>query len=197
VLLGSYGYLQTQIIDPPDGPVSLAGLMHFEQSSGEMTGSTAWVQEIPTWSSLMELVMKGGTITSKVDYGSIPEGIVVDSWGMGTTFEKLWIHAEIAGTITFNTFYYPGWHAYLGKPETKQDPLRELRSGREIPIEPRGKHGLMTVEVPVGEWNVLLRFEDTLPRLVGQAISLLTVLGIVLAFGWRIRRLFLTAESRN
>jgi hypothetical protein len=34
--------------------VSLAGLMRFQQSSDEMTGSTAWVEEIPTWSPMAD-----------------------------------------------------------------------------------------------------------------------------------------------
>ncbi len=47
VILGSYSYLQVQISEPVEGPVSLAGLMRFQQSSDEMTGSTRWVKEIP------------------------------------------------------------------------------------------------------------------------------------------------------
>ncbi|MEZ4677554.1 MAG: hypothetical protein R2932_25395 [Caldilineaceae bacterium] len=54
ILLSSYPYLQVQISEPAEGPVGLAALMRFQQSSDEMTGSTAWVTEIPTWSDMAD-----------------------------------------------------------------------------------------------------------------------------------------------
>jgi len=54
IILSSYPYLQAEITEPAEGPVSLAGLMRFQQSADEMTGSTAWVKEIPKWSPMAD-----------------------------------------------------------------------------------------------------------------------------------------------
>ena len=66
VLLSSYGYLQVRIEAPAEGQVSLAALMRFQQSSDELTGSTAWVKEIPTWSDAADYYIdqdeKGETV---------------------------------------------------------------------------------------------------------------------------------------
>ncbi len=54
VLLGSYPLLRVQITEPAEGPVGLPALMRFQQSSDEMTGSTAWVKQVPTWSPMAD-----------------------------------------------------------------------------------------------------------------------------------------------
>ncbi len=75
VILGSYSYLQVQISEPAEGPVSLAGLMRFQQSSDEMTGSTRWVKEIPKWSPMADYYISQANqgvpvkpVDSKLDY---------------------------------------------------------------------------------------------------------------------------------
>jgi hypothetical protein len=67
--------------------------------------------------------------------------------------------------LRFHTFYFPGWKAYL--------------DGQETPVCPSGELALLTVDVPPGEHSVLVRFEDTTVRLIGNAISLLTGLGLI------------------
>jgi hypothetical protein len=67
--------------------------------------------------------------------------------------------------LRFHTFYFPGWKAYL--------------DGQETPVYPSGELALLTLDVPPGEHTVLVRFEDTAVRLVGNAISLLTALGLI------------------
>ena len=52
ILLSAYPMLRVEIREPAEGPVGLAALMRFQQSSDEMTGSTAWTKEIPTWSGM-------------------------------------------------------------------------------------------------------------------------------------------------
>ena len=71
--------------------------------------------------------------------------------------------------LTFNTFYYPGWHAYRLDAETNA-------VIEELPIALRGELGLMTVRLPEGVGRVLLRFEDTPVRKLAQAITLASLL---------------------
>jgi hypothetical protein len=168
VLLSSYPLLQVQIREPAEGPVSLAGLMRFQQTSDEMTGSTYWTKVIPTWSGMADEYItedRNGQpvkpVASLVDYTQInynkKTGFVVDSIQHNSVMEEDWYWSPLPGrSITYNQFYYPGWRAYLldgkgGKPV------------KELPIVPEatGTLGRMTVPVPVGEGYVLLRFEDS------------------------------------
>lgn len=182
VILGSYPYLMPQIVEPAEGPVSLQGLMRFQHSAGEMTGSTTWVHEIPTWSDMAQyMVDEDKPIIAKVDYESLPrreERIIVGTEEHGTTFEKVIFRARKEGRITFNTFYYPGWHAYLL--ESEEGPIE-----RELKIVPHGTWGKITVSVPEGDHYLLLRFEDTPARVVGKYITALSALVIFAALGWK------------
>ena len=199
ILLGSYPYLQVEISEPVEGPVGLAALMRFQQSSDEMTGSTAWVKEIPTWSPMAdEYISKeqaGEPVTpvsSMVDYTTLnynkETGFVVNSEDRATTREEVWYWSPIEGRrIVFNQFYYPGWRAYLldGRGGT---PVQEL----PIIPEEEGTLGRMTVPVPVGEGYVLLEYGDTAPRIYGRWITLATLglisLAAIVAL-WRRRSL--------
>jgi hypothetical protein len=182
VILGTYPYLSPQIVEPAEGPVSLAGLMRFQQSSGEMVGLTAWVREKPTWSTLADLYVAGEPITTKLDYTSLPpwKQLQIGSLEYNSVYEKLIFGATKESRITFFTFYYPGWHAYLLEQETEE-------TIRELPILPRGKYGFMTVDLPQGRYKLEMRFEDTPPRTVGQAISAASVLAILAILAWSMR----------
>ena len=206
ILLSSYPYLQVQITESAEGPVSLAGLMRFQQSSDEMTGSTSWVDEIPTWSPMADDYMnqlQAGVpvqpVTTIVDYTAVDyKKLVVGSEAHNTIMEEVYFCTNLNKEekscsprddqrIIFNQFYYPGWRAYLLDGKQGQ-PVQEL------PVEPEttGTLGRMTVPVPpVGEGFILLRFEDTPPRTIGKFVSLGT-LGLLLcgAFWstWQTRR---------
>jgi hypothetical protein len=171
--------------------VSLAGLMRFQQSADEMTGSTAWVREIPSWSPMADYHIAGEPLTSKVNFDALyqqPGRAHARTLALGVDSELVEYSAERPVLLTFNTFYYPGWHAYLLDPET--DAVIE-----ELPIALRGKLGLMTVRVPSGVGRVLLQFEDTPVRKLGTAV---TIGSLVLASALLIAGLILrTGNSRK
>lgn len=197
VILASYPLLRVEIIEPAEGPVGLAALMRFQQSSDEMTGSTAWVKEIPTWSPMADEYIRqeeaGETVrpvTSMVDYSTVSydrqTGFVVNSEARTTISEEVWYWSPLEGRrIVYNQFYYPGWRAYL-LDDRHGAPVQELA----IVPEEEGTLGRMTVPVPVGEGFILLRFEDTPPRTVGRTISLATAALLAAAglAGWWITR---------
>jgi hypothetical protein len=198
VLLGSYPLLRVEITEPAEGPVGLPALMRFQQSSDEMTGSTAWVKEIPTWSPMADEYMRqeraGEPVTpvpSMVDYTTVQynceTGFAVNSEARTTLSEEVWYCAPQEGrSIVFNQFYYPGWRAYL-LDERHGQPVQEL----PIVPETEGTLGRMTVPVPTGEGFVLLRFEDTPPRTMGRLISLATAGLLVMAGAvgwWKLRQ---------
>ena len=191
VILGSYPYLQVEITEPAEGPVSLAGLMRFQQSADEMTGVTwPWVKEIPEWSPMADNYIAGLPVESKLDQSTVPEGAAAAALEWGTTYEFVQYKAPIRDEkhfirLTFNLFYYPGWRAYIVQ---KHD--RGLGIVGEVEIEPEdGPLGRITVEVPGNRRYLLLRFEDTPVRVAGKILSALS-LGIVLlawggTLGWR------------
>jgi hypothetical protein len=183
---GSFPYLTAQmILEPKEGPVSILGLFRFQQSAGEMTGSTAWVKEIPTWSPMADVYFAGKKLRSKIDYTHIdPDkvwiGVLPNFAGFKANSEQIVYHAEEDTVITFNTFYYPGWRAYLTKPKTTEI-IRELK----LDVDPDDPLGRIRVHVPAGreQW-LLVRFDDTPPRIVGgwiSAFSILIALGLVVS----------------
>jgi hypothetical protein len=181
VIFASYAYLSPQIIEPAEGPVSLAGMMRFMQSSNQMTGSVAWTLDIPTWSSFAENVMTEGEAPDlKVDLAELPKPrrrLAVDLQGSTTISQELWVHAEEEGRIVFDIFYYPGWQAYMldglhGKIQTR------------LEVIPHGSIGTVSVAVPKGEYYLLLRFEDTPVRVVGQLVSVASLLTTLAILGW-------------
>ncbi len=177
IILPVYPYLRSEIRPPAEGPVSLQGLMRFQQSADEMTGSTAWVQEIPRWSPLADQIMAGIEITTKVDYtAAYATGrLAVHSQEMSTTHERVWFQAEDnSQAIIFNTFYYPGWNAYI------LDENTGAVTGTVL-VEPEGALGRISVPVPAGRHVLLLSFEDTPVRKLGTGITLATVALYVVA----------------
>ncbi|TEU16636.1 MAG: hypothetical protein E3J21_10150 [Anaerolineales bacterium] len=183
IILGSYPYLQAEITEPAEGPVSLAGLMLFQQSADEMTGSTAWVKEIPGWSPMADNYIAGLPVESKLDQSTVPEGAAAAARDWSTIHEFVQYKASIRDDkhftrLTFNLFYYPGWRAYVMQ---KHD--RGLGIVGEVEIEPEdGPLGRITVEVPGNRRYLLLRFEDTPVRICGKYISLASVIIVLLTF---------------
>ena len=190
-ILSSYPLLQVQTSEPAEGPVGLAALMRFERDADELTGSTAWVKEIPTWSPMAEYYInldEAGLpvtpVTSKVDYEAVDyRTLAVGSVAHSTVMEEVYFCTDpgdrpgVCGPrddqrIVFNHFYYPGWRAWLLDGRNGQ-PVQELT----IIPESEGTLGRMTVPVPaIGEGFVLLRYQDTPPRTIGKWISGVTLL---------------------
>jgi len=164
LLLSSLPYARAEMVQQE---VSLAGLMRFQQSADEMTGSTAWVRQIPDWSPLADFHVAGKPLTSRVDFQSL---FRQHGDAFARTLE-LKVHRELVEyttdrpvLLTFNVFYYPGWRAYL----------LDRESGavlRELPIALRGELGLITVRLPEGTGRVLLTLEDTPVRRLGTALT--------------------------
>jgi hypothetical protein len=165
VILGSYSYLQPQIIESPHGPVSLGGLMRFEQASGELTGMTAWATRPspPSWSPLADVFVSGDMVTEKIMRDQLPADALATTTRHSSVLEEVQVRSPQALTIAFYTAHYPGWNARV--------------DGQPVPITPAGELGHITVPVPAGEHTVTLRFDDTPPRLLGGWLSVIAAVG--------------------
>ena len=192
IVFGSFPYVRAQMIgEPQEGPVSVLGLFRFQQSAGEMTGSTAWVKEIPDWSPMADIYFANKKLKSRIDYTHIDEanvwiGVLPNFAGLRANGERIVYHAQADTTLTFNLFYYPGWRAYLTKPQTT-----EIIRALPVDVDPDDPLGRIRVHIPAGQeqW-LMVRFDDTPPRVIGgwvSATSLLLALGLLL---WDVPRRF-------
>ncbi|OQY29884.1 MAG: hypothetical protein B6243_10860, partial [Anaerolineaceae bacterium 4572_5.2] len=192
IILAGFPYLQAELRapKPTEGPVDLAGMFRFQQSSDELTGSTAWVKEIPSWSPLADTVISGGEIKSRVAQSEVWDKahqtplMGVDTFEQDSVHEFVWVYAaDDRQSVTFYIPYYPGWTAtlYEDTAPDRADLYPDGRIGQIIAapqIQTTNPQGWMVVPIPAGEHFLELRFRDTPVRVAGKWISLLS-LGLV------------------
>ncbi len=190
ILLSSYPYVRAEVRDPKptEGPVSVAALFRFQQSSDEMTGQSAWVRRIPNWSTLAEQVAAGSEITTKISYTSLPDdnSVGVYSMEMDSQHELVWVGTDKEGqSVTFMVPYYPGWQAYIyedlgphdGNLDKERGPVTRIGPVGERPaIKTTYREGWMEIPIPPGSHFLEIRFEDTPVRIVGRWVSVASLL---------------------
>jgi hypothetical protein len=191
ILLGSYAYLQVEVAapTPEQGPVSYAALMRFEQSANEMTGVSVFTDVIPTWSAMAEDHVHGRPVTTHVDYSRVPQNatLAVDVREYGSAHELVWVHSgEPNQRLVFNVAYFPGWTAYIYADDNNRPGrlLRKLTLSEKDIVAP---YGQIAVPLEPGEFFLLLRFEDTPVRALGKALSIFSVVALLIAWGMRWR----------
>jgi len=79
------------------------------------------------------------------------------------TFE---INAKTPMTLRLNTYYFPGWKAEV--------------DGKEMKIEDVNKYKLITISLPKESKKLELRFENTEVRKIGNYISIITLIVMLL-----------------
>lgn len=180
VLFGSYTYLSPPlVVDPPEGPVGFAGIERFEEDSGELVGLTQAVDlaHKPTAaiSPLVDEYKRNQAPATTLARGLLPDGAMATVLRRTTVDDEVRLTLPAATTVTFYSRFYPGWNAYI--------------DGQRVNITVEKPNGWITVPVPAGEHTVAIRFEQTLPRIAGTALTILTALGMLLwPFVRRVRR---------
>jgi hypothetical protein len=167
-----YLYPRQPFIKYPDP--TPADIVEFELEShawGTTSGSeylTIWLTEKPEDSPLLPLYRAGQPI-SKLDSQHLPEGVQAEMLSHNVVSDSYRFTSPQAFTARFNTFYFPGWRAYL--------------DGEEHDIQISQPHALIEVAIPPGEHTLLLRFEDTPIRLLANGLSLAALL-VTLILSW-------------
>ncbi|OGK54294.1 hypothetical protein A3H78_01360 [Candidatus Roizmanbacteria bacterium RIFCSPLOWO2_02_FULL_36_11] len=85
------------------------------------------------------------------------------------TEKILLINAETDSTVRINTYYFPGWNAYL--------------NNRKIRIYDNNDYKLITVKVPKGQHQLKVKFENTPVRTIGEFISLIGLIVFLYLLG--------------
>jgi hypothetical protein len=198
IMLAGFPYVQAQLRPPQrtEGPVSLAALFRFQQSANELTGVTAWVKEIPTWSSLAEYVAIGGDITTRVLAHEITDEATgeplmgVHSFEMDSVHEFVWVFAaDETQAVTFQIPYHPGWMATIYE-DTDPENAASFPYGRigqpvaKPQLQITSPNGWMSVPVPQGTHFLEIRFTDTPVRTAGTWLTFITagIMGLALIF---------------
>jgi len=83
----------------------------------------------------------------------------------GYLWYELGVKSAKSTTLRFHIFYFPGWQGYVDK--------------KKVDTYPWGEFGLVTLEVPAGEHQLLLRLEETRGRKLGSALSLATFILLI------------------
>lgn len=144
-------------------------LMDFQVKDDQLLGDTVWVQKRPEDSPLVEQY-RAGKITQKA---VIVEGAgdveLVEHRAMGDTVR---VNAASPARVMFYARYFSGWTATV--------------DSSPVEVAPFGEQGLVSVQVQPGTHTVTTRFNDTLPRQLGAAISLLSLVAAGV-WVWRTR----------
>jgi len=118
----------------------------------------------------------------KVNHVTLPAGTTVDVVEHGPQHDRLRVQGNNDFVLRLFTFYFPGWKAYV--------------DGLPVDIALSEPEGWITLWVPAGEHEVLVRFEDTWPRLLGWSLSGLALVALAGLVIWRLR-LPITRPARD
>jgi hypothetical protein len=165
-LLGSFPYTLPQYTPIPDSAEGPLLSIEFELEYTDMRGMTAWTQEMPSDSPLVEQYLTGADlVTAEV----LAAGARLTMGEAGGASDEVWVWSPEGTALRFYTYYFPGWRVYVDGERLPDSALR-----------PEGVYGLLTVDIPPSEHHVLLRWGDTPLRLTGKILTL-ACLGLAVA----------------
>ena len=158
VVLASFPYTLPQYTPIPESAEGPLLSVEFELKYPDMRGMTAWTQEMPSTSPLVEQYQAGGPlVTAEV----LAPAATLEMIRAGGASDVVQVRSPQGTALRFFTYYFPGWRVYLDGERLPNSALR-----------PETVYGLLTVDVPPGEHRVLLRWGDTPLRLTGKILTL-------------------------
>jgi hypothetical protein len=165
-ILGSFAYTLPQYTLTPEYAEEPRLSIEFELNYTDMRGMTAWTEEMPETSPMVEQYLSGTDLITAEVLGPDAKVNRIESGGAS---DEVWVESPEGTALRFYTYYFPGWRVYIDGERLPDEALRA-----------ETVYGLITIDVPPGEHQVLLRWGDTPLRLAGK---LLTLACLVLAIG--------------
>ncbi len=125
----------------------------------------AWVQQLPNMAADRQRLRQG----QSVEHYEAPGAQVQPgpTQPVGATFT---VEAAQSLTFVYRMFYFPGWQATL--------------DGRPALITITSPDGLMAVLVPAGRHGLAFEFGSTLPRTVGDLVSIVGLVALAAWLAW-------------
>ncbi len=160
-ILGSYAYTLPQYTPTPEHAEEPVLSIEFELNYTDMRGMTAWTEEMPETSPLVEQYLSGADlVTAEV----LAPDATLEMIRAGGASDEVVVRSPNGSALRFYTYYFPGWRVYIDGVRLPEEALRA-----------ETVYGLITVDVPPGEHRVLLRWGDTPLRLAGKALTLVSL----------------------
>lgn len=159
--------------------MTLATMAEYDYSNGlciRLWGGTCGFEYLPRWvteapEEIFLPLAKPSLPEPTLSPSDIPSVVLGEQRPLS---RLLWVRSDKGMKLSFHTSYFPRWRIYVdGEPQDTY---------------PSGRLGLVTADVPAGDHQILLRFEDTLAERIGFIIaflSLLTLLFILVLEGQR------------
>jgi hypothetical protein len=91
----------------------------------------------------------------------------------GPQHDRFHVRGQAGFVLRLFTFYFPGWTAYV--------------DGQRVPIELSEPEGWITLRVPAGEHDVLVRLENAPVRTLAGLVSGLSLAAVAALAVWRLR----------
>ncbi|MDO8692060.1 MAG: 6-pyruvoyl-tetrahydropterin synthase-related protein, partial [Dehalococcoidia bacterium] len=172
--------LQPRYVDLQESDVTVNGTIRFEMMSQDL-GMTAAGEYLPkgvrsklTGSPLALDAVSQSQPPTPFDPGVLAKGAQAEVLETRTTLARFRVQSPEGTAFLFNQTYFPGWEAYTdGQPAT---------------IRGIGSANLMALDVPGGQHDLEFRFQDTRSRILGEAVSLASLVGVIAILALTVRR---------
>ncbi|MBN1979317.1 MAG: hypothetical protein JW918_18120 [Anaerolineae bacterium] len=174
VLLFSLPALYPPMWSPDFGGVSPQDIIAWEEkyhalgttSTGDFLPVEAALAPVRPMPSLVESYAHPGPV-DRVNRAVLPDRATVEIVDQRAFYDRFSVYTPKEFVFRLYIFYFPGWRVYI--------------DGQEAEIDVAGPEGFITVVMPEGAHDVLVRFEDTPPRTAGWIISAVGLAGLVIA----------------
>ncbi len=152
----------------PETP-TIADLLAFEEKTGAI-GTTATGEYLPIWGQEMPpgrlaTLIRTGAPVERLDPARLPQGAEIQDATYGFTSAHLRITSPEPFQAVYESFYFPGWRAYI--------------DGQAVPVTPNSA-SLISFLVPAGLHTLVVRFEDTPVRTASMFVSITSAMGLTI-----------------
>ncbi len=146
---------------------TLTGMDAYEQMGGTV-GTTSFGEYLPVWAQQVPREPPALPAT-RLDPAYLPPGATAEPVVVSFNHTELRLDSPQPFQAVFHRFYFPGWSARL--------------NGQSVAVAPFSERGLIRVDVPAGRQQLELFFQDTPVRRVANAISVGSLLGVLVGLG--------------
>lgn len=154
----------------PPSEISVDSMIRWEHTTDTL-GTTAKGEYLPIWAerlveapSLLDDYETSGPVV-RLPSTALPEGAVIHASRYDALRARIRLSSPESFTARYLALYYPGWKAFI--------------DGVRVPVVPASGSGLLTFRVPAGTHEIEIAFGETPLRLAADAISAISLAGLV------------------